>query len=133
MSGPVRAPAEAGAPRRSPRAAAALAALALLLFTVNVAGLYFLIDDAFISFRYARNLNDGLGLVFNPGEWVEGYTNFLWVILMAGVMKAGLPVEIVANVAGIASGAALLLLVARAGAAGRSWADPWIWRIQRPR
>ncbi|MCX7999196.1 MAG: hypothetical protein N3A69_09650, partial [Leptospiraceae bacterium] len=37
-------------------------------------------DDAFISFRYAKNLMDGLGLVFNTGEFVEGYTNFLWTI-----------------------------------------------------
>ncbi len=40
-------------------------------------------DDAFISFRYARNLASGNGLVFNPGERVEGYTNFLWVMLIA--------------------------------------------------
>jgi len=39
-------------------------------------------DDAFISFRYARNLAEGHGLVFNPGERVEGYTNFLWTLLM---------------------------------------------------
>ena len=43
----------------------------------------FIQDDAFISFRYARNLVDGHGLVFNPGERVEGYTNFLWTVLMA--------------------------------------------------
>jgi arabinofuranosyltransferase len=40
-------------------------------------------DDAFISFRYARNLVAGHGLVFNPGERVEGYTNLLYVLLMA--------------------------------------------------
>jgi hypothetical protein len=40
-------------------------------------------DDAFISFRYSENLAAGLGLVFNPGERVEGYTNFLWTVLMA--------------------------------------------------
>lgn len=40
-------------------------------------------DDAFISFRYAKNLVAGHGLVWNPGERVEGYTNFLWTILMA--------------------------------------------------
>ena len=39
-------------------------------------------DDAFISYRYARNLATGRGLVFNPGERVEGYTNFLYVLLM---------------------------------------------------
>ena len=40
-------------------------------------------DDAFISFRYARNLVAGHGLVFNPGERVEGYTNLLYVLLLA--------------------------------------------------
>jgi len=43
----------------------------------------FVQDDAFISFRYAANLASGNGLVFNPGEHVEGYTNFLWTLLMA--------------------------------------------------
>ncbi len=41
-------------------------------------------DDAYISYRYARNLTDGDGLVWNPGAHVEGYTNFLWVVILAG-------------------------------------------------
>jgi hypothetical protein len=54
----------------------------------------FLTDDAYISFRYARNLADGAGLVFNPGaERVEGYTNFLWVLLLSGCARAGIPLE----------------------------------------
>ena len=40
-------------------------------------------DDAMISMRYARNLVNGAGLVYNAGERVEGYTDFLWVIVMA--------------------------------------------------
>jgi hypothetical protein len=44
-----------------------------------------LFDDAFISFRYAANWLDGHGLVFNPGEPVEGYTNFLWVVVVGAV------------------------------------------------
>lgn len=40
-------------------------------------------DDAYISFRYAKNLVRGEGLVFNPGARVEGYTNFSWVMLSA--------------------------------------------------
>ncbi len=43
----------------------------------------YVIDDAFISFRYARNLIEGHGLVFNPGERVEGFSNFSWVMLTA--------------------------------------------------
>ncbi|MBI5290004.1 MAG: hypothetical protein HY873_13605, partial [Chloroflexi bacterium] len=44
-------------------------------------------DDAFISYRYARNLGDGVGPVWNRGEHVEGYTNFLWVGILAGLHK----------------------------------------------
>jgi hypothetical protein len=46
-------------------------------------------DDAYISYRYARNLADGIGPVWNPGERVEGYTNFLWVGILAGLHKLG--------------------------------------------
>jgi hypothetical protein len=44
---------------------------------------YILFDDAMISMRYAYNLAHGLGLVWNPGEYVEGFTNPLWVGYMA--------------------------------------------------
>ncbi len=45
----------------------------------------FIQDDAFISFRYAQNLVQQGELTWNPGETdrVEGYTNFLWTLLMA--------------------------------------------------
>jgi len=42
-----------------------------------------LFDDAMISMRYAYNLAHGLGLVWNAGEHVEGFTNPLWVVYMA--------------------------------------------------
>lgn len=44
----------------------------------------FVYDDSFIGLRYARNLLRGHGLVFNPGERVEGISNLLWVLLLAG-------------------------------------------------
>ena len=54
----------------------------------------FLLDDAFISFRYVRNLLEGNGLVWNPGERVEGYSNFLWVLELAGIWAVtGVPPE----------------------------------------
>ena len=67
-------------------AAACLVWLALLAWFASVS--WFLTDDAFISFRYARNLLDGYGLVFNAGERVEGYTNFLWVLELAAIWGA---------------------------------------------
>src|SRR5215208_414740 len=42
-----------------------------------------LMDDAMISMRYAWNLSHGSGLVWNPGEYVEGYTNPLMTLLMS--------------------------------------------------
>ena len=57
--------------------------LVLLGWLTSVA--WFLCDDAFISFRYVRNLLEGHGLVFNPGEYVEGYSNFLWVLELAAL------------------------------------------------
>jgi arabinofuranosyltransferase len=65
------------------------AGILLVLFLVQAIHSSFLCDDAFITFRYARNLASGLGPVFNPGERVEGYTNFLWMIVMAFVIKLG--------------------------------------------
>ncbi len=41
------------------------------------------LDDAYISFRYAQNLASGNGLVFNPGERVEGYSNLLFILLIS--------------------------------------------------
>ena len=46
-------------------------------------------DDAYISFRYARNLVEGMGLVFNAGERVEGFTNFLWTVWIAIGLRLG--------------------------------------------
>ncbi len=60
--------------------------LALLAWLASVS--WFLTDDAFISFRYARNLLEGHGLVFNPGERVEGYSNFLWTLELAAIWRA---------------------------------------------
>lgn len=46
------------------------------------------IDDAFITFRYARNLVSGSGFVFNPGQHVLGTTTPLYTLLLA--LLAGL-------------------------------------------
>ncbi|HUG37064.1 MAG TPA: hypothetical protein VML54_08960, partial [Candidatus Limnocylindrales bacterium] len=50
-----------------------------------------IIDDAGISFAYARNLAAGEGLVAQPGlSPVEGYSNFLWVLLVTPLYFLGL-------------------------------------------
>ncbi|MEI7887528.1 MAG: hypothetical protein WCJ04_09060, partial [Actinomycetes bacterium] len=62
----------------------------------------FVQDDAFITYRYARNLARGNGLVFNPGERVEGYTNFLWTLMHVIPEKLGWSSPIFSQVIGIA-------------------------------
>lgn len=58
-------------------------------YCAHVWGYLFLNDDAFISFRYADHWSRAGEVVYNLGERVEGYTNFLWVALLAAVAKLG--------------------------------------------
>jgi len=55
--------------------------LCYLLYEQQQAYMGYVKDDTFISMRYARNFSEGRGLVFNYGQKLEGYTNFLWVML----------------------------------------------------
>ena len=70
-------------PGRIALGAAHLPWLVLLAWLTGLS--WFLTEDAFISFRYVRNLLNGHGLVFNVGERVEGYSNFLWMMELAAV------------------------------------------------
>jgi hypothetical protein len=81
----------------------ALVILAAIWSIYKTISLAWVSDDAFISFRYAKNFINGNGLVFNLGERVEGYTNFLWTILIAGGMKLGIEPIHFAQSAGIIS------------------------------
>ncbi|MEL6347073.1 MAG: hypothetical protein AAFV53_28420 [Myxococcota bacterium] len=69
--------------KRGPALAAA--ALVLAVYGALTARFWFVYEDAFISFRYARNWAGGHGLRYNLGENepVEGYSNLLWVALCA--------------------------------------------------
>ena len=91
--------------------------LALLAYLAYISR--FFLDDAFISFRYARNLLEGHGLVWNPGERVEGYSNFLWVLELAAIWAVtGVPPEAAARWLSAAYTAATLGAMA--------W---WAWRL----
>jgi arabinofuranosyltransferase len=61
----------------------------------------YVLDDAFISYRYARHLVEGLGPVFNAGERVEGYTNALWMLLNAAALALGLDPLVTSQVLGL--------------------------------
>lgn len=57
-------------------------------------------DDALITLRYAQRLLDGHGLTWTDGEPVEGYSNFLWLLLMAGMGALGLDLIVAARLVG---------------------------------
>jgi tetratricopeptide (TPR) repeat protein len=84
-----------------------------VLFYFHCTHFTFVQDDAFITFRYVQNLLNGNGLVFNIGEHVEGYTNFLWTLLLALPAVLGIDLIDVAHGLGLAAGLATLYLLYR--------------------
>jgi arabinofuranosyltransferase len=139
MHDDIATPAAERSPRTWMRAAwLALAALAALLCW-SYADVE-LIDDAFISLRYADNLLAGHGLVFNPGERVEGYSNFLWVVLLAATGALGLEMPVASQWLGALFGLGLVWATATALPGHRPWRllapallvgnlTVWLWAV----
>jgi hypothetical protein len=73
-----------------------------------------LIDDAYITYRYASNLAQGRGLVYNPGEWVLGTSTPAYALLLGGAARLTSPALIPA----VSKTVNLLLLLAAGAAAG---------------
>jgi arabinofuranosyltransferase len=71
----------------------------------------FTVDDAFISIQYAKNLVDGKGLTFNAFERVEGYTNFLLVMIEALFLFLNLNVVFFVKLFGIMCGCTIINLI----------------------
>jgi len=69
-----------------------------------------MVDDAYISFRYAENLAAGDGLVYNRGDRIEGYTNFLWVLALAAARGAGFDIPCASQVFGLLAGLGTLVV-----------------------
>lgn len=88
-------------------------ALPTALYLAQVVYLWgFTIDDVAISYRYALHLARGQGLSWNPGGVpVEGYSNFLWVLILAGASWVGLSIEMAAAVLGALLGWVCLVLL----------------------
>lgn len=68
-------------------------------------------DDAFISFRYVRNFINGNGLVFNPGEYVEGFSSLLWVLILSFTTLLGFEIVSTAQLLGVLCGSLLIILL----------------------
>ncbi len=85
----------------------------IIIFVAQCIYLNFTQDDAFISYRYVQNFTSGNGLVFNHGERVEGYTNFLWIIILSIFSGLGLNIIVISKILGVASGCVVLFLLYR--------------------
>jgi hypothetical protein len=92
-----------------------LVAVGLLALSHAAQAAGVVMDDAYIAFRYARRLAVGDGLTYNPGEWVEGYTDFLWVVLLAAGDVVGISPPSLAPMAGLACHLAVIALCVRDG------------------
>jgi len=99
------------------------AVLIYLAFTIKY---NFTQDDAYITFRYVDNFVSGHGLVFNIGERVEGYTNFLWLLMLIPARLAGIDLVVFSRVLGVLCGAGTLYVMYVL--AGRVFGTHSVWR-----
>src|SRR5688572_790283 len=91
-----------------------LALAASLVLTLQYS---WLLDDAFVYYRYVDNLLYlGRGLTFNQGEYVEGYSSPLWCLLLIPLRWIGLDWWMIVRLLGLACAAGtwwLLVLLGR--------------------
>jgi hypothetical protein len=73
-----------------------------------------LVDDAYITFRYARNLAAGAGFVYNPGEPVLGTSTPLFTLLLAAAARCGAGIPETAFALGILGDLLVITAVHRA-------------------
>jgi arabinofuranosyltransferase len=76
----------------------------ILLIAFLGFSLYFFtwfVDDLYIYFRYVNNFVNGKGIVYNAGEYVEGFSSFIWFLILSifGFMK--LPLEASSKIASL--------------------------------
>lgn len=94
---------------------------------------HFTADDAYITFRYAKNLAQGLGFVYNEGERVLGTSTPLFTLLLAGLRVFQVPVPWGATVVLLlASGVTAVLLRRFAGNLGFgrfAWLPPVLYAL----
>jgi arabinofuranosyltransferase len=74
------------------------------------------LDDAYITMRYADHLAGGHGPVYNLGERVEGYTCFLWMVLLAAGRAVGAQTEAWSKVLGLVLAGGTIVAVGWIGA-----------------
>ncbi len=100
--------------RRANALAYVIAGLGIALLLAHASRYWaFHSDDTLISLRYAERLLEGHGLTWTDGERVEGYSNLLWILLVAGIGALGVDLLEASRALGVACLAATLALGVR--------------------
>ncbi|MCX8108436.1 MAG: hypothetical protein N3G20_06495, partial [Verrucomicrobiae bacterium] len=103
----------------------------LLLLVMSLGGLVlvqvyrraWVSEDAFITLRYVSNALGGHGVVFNPGERVQGYSHPLWLLMLLVGCATGVDHIYVVVVSGM--GLTLLLIFVLFAHGVRLSPNPW--------
>lgn len=86
-------------------------------------------EDAYITFRFARNLAAGAGLTYNPGERTFGFTSPLWTLWCAlGDRLFGDPL-VWTRLTAIAADAVTLVILTRMLERHASRAAAWVFAL----
>lgn len=84
----------------------------VVVFVLHAFHLAVIADDSFIGFRFAKNIAEGNGLVWNVGESpVEGYTNFLWIIICSVAILTGINLIAFVQITGIVFSIIILIYI----------------------
>ncbi|MDZ4712979.1 MAG: hypothetical protein SGI89_11735 [bacterium] len=83
--------------------------LAYLFFALNIFD--WVIDDLYIYFRYAENFAGGKGIVYNPNEFVEGFSSFSWFLIISLFQFFNLPPELSSKISGLILAFLITLIV----------------------
>ena len=109
--------------------------IASIVFAILLAALILFInrkfyhDDAYITLRYARNFIKGSGIVWNPGEYVQGYSNFLHLIIISFLGKLGMDLVWASRVVSGIAYAGLVAVVAKFGKAFENDPRVSLWHL----
>lgn len=100
----------------------------ILLITFLSFSLYFFtwfVDDLYVYFRYVNNFINGRGIVYNAGEYVEGFSSFIWFLILSVFGFTKLPLELSSKIASVVFAVLALLVIYRIS----KELIPGIWRL----
>ena len=112
-------------PMSSDRVRWLLLAVAAGVLVAHALTYNFVTDDAYITFVFSRNLAEHGELTFNLGQPVEGYTNFLWTVILGLGMLLGVDPEVSSRVLGLACALGTLFVTFRLMERALGRPSPW--------